>query len=200
MNTKKSPSPTLPLNAQERSPDPDIDPIGHNTETILAFNLREEGTVTRFQRILESISSSLGRPLILSSIVAFVVLWILVNILVKKMGLAAIDLPPFPWLQGMVGLGALFTTIVVLIKQNRLAKMEGRRAHLELQVNLLTEQKVTKLINLMEELRRDLPMIKNRHDAEVIAYQLPTNPESVLAALDERLETEAHRGQQDGID
>ncbi|MFI4938756.1 MAG: DUF1003 domain-containing protein [Burkholderiales bacterium] len=200
MNAKNFPSPTPPLNAQQGSPDSDLDPIGKNTETILAFNLREEGTVTHFQRILESISSSLGRPLFLSSIMAFVVTWMLVNILMGKMGFTAIDLPPFPWLQGMVGLGALLTTIVVLIKQNRLAKMEERRAHLELQVNLLTEQKVTKLINLMEELRRDLPMIKNRHDAEVIAYQLPTNPESVLAALDERLETEAHRGQPEGID
>jgi len=80
------------------------------------------------------------------------------------------------------------TTIVVLVKQNRLAKMEERRAHLELQVNLLTEQKATKIINLLEELRRDLPMIKDRHDAEATAFQQPTDPESVLAALDNRTE------------
>jgi len=81
------------------------------------------------------------------------------------------------------------TMIVVLVKQNRLAKMEERRTHLELQVNLLTEQKATKIINLLEELRRDLPMIKDRHDAEAAAFQQPTDPESVLAALDDRIET-----------
>ena len=38
-------------------------------------------------------------------------------------------------------------------EQNRLGKLEELRAHLDLQVNLLTEQKTTKLIDLMEELR-----------------------------------------------
>jgi uncharacterized membrane protein len=68
-------------------------------------------------------------------------------------------------------------------------KLEERRAHLELQVNLLTEQKTTKLINLLEELRRDLPMIKDRHDPESAAFQQPTDPEAVLAALDEHIAT-----------
>ena len=57
-------------------------------------------------------------------------------------------------------------------------------------MNLLTEQKATKLINLMEELRKDLPMVKDRHDTEAEALQQPTNPDQVLAALDEWLESE----------
>ena len=79
---------------------------------------------------------------------------------------------------------------MVLIKQSRLAKLEEQRAHLDLQVNLLTEQKTTKIIELLEELRRDLPMVKDRHDPEAAAMQQPTNPREVLAALDERRETE----------
>ena len=89
----------------------------------------------------------------------------------------------------IVSLGALITATVVLIKQNRLAKLEEQRAHLDLQVNLLTEQKVTKIINLLEELRHDLPMVKDRHDAEAMALQQPTDPHVVLAALDEQRET-----------
>jgi len=80
----------------------------------------------------------------------------------------------------------LITTTVVLITQNREAKLEKHRLELELQVNLLTEQKTTKVIRLLEELRRDLPMVKNRHDPESAALQKPTNPEEVLAALEER--------------
>jgi uncharacterized membrane protein len=74
----------------------------------------------------------------------------------------------------------------VLSKQNRLAKLEEQRAHLDLKVNLLTEQKAAKLIDLMEELRRDLPNVENRHDSEADALQQSMNPELVLAALDER--------------
>jgi uncharacterized membrane protein len=58
-----------------------------------------------------------------------------------------------------------------------MTNIEKRQAHLELQINLLTEQKTSKLIKLIEELRRDLPMIEDRFD-----------PESVIAALDEYLE------------
>jgi uncharacterized membrane protein len=83
-------------------------------------------------------------------------------------------------------LGALLTTTVVLITQNREAKLGEQRLELELQVNLLTEQKTTKLILLLEELRRDLPMVKDRHDPEAAALQKPTDPEEVLAALEER--------------
>jgi len=72
---------------------------------------------------------------------------------------------------------------VVLITQNREAKLEKQRSELELQVNLLTEQKTTKLIRLIEELRRDLPMVRDRHDPEAAALQKTTDPEEVLAAL-----------------
>jgi uncharacterized membrane protein len=74
---------------------------------------------------------------------------------------------------------------VVLSKQNRLARLEEQRAHLELKVNLLTEQKAAKLIDLLEELRRDLPNVKNRHDPEAAALRQSMNPDLVLAALDE---------------
>ena len=78
----------------------------------------------------------------------------------------------------------------MLIKQNRLAKLEELRAHLDLQVNLLAEQKATKLIDLIEELRRDLPMVKDRSDPEAAALKQPTDPNVVLATLDERREKE----------
>jgi len=89
-------------------------------------------------------------------------------------------------LQGVVGLAALLTTTVVLTKQNRMAKIEEQRAHLDLKVTLLTEQKAAKLIDLLEELRRDLPNVKNRDDPEAVALQQSMNPGLVLAALDER--------------
>ena len=62
------------------------------------------------------------------------------------------------------------------VRQERLAKLEARRLQLDLQVNLLTEQKSTKLIHLIEELWRGLPMVKDRHDLESEAMQRPTDP------------------------
>jgi hypothetical protein len=54
-----------------------------------------------------------------------------------------------------------------------------------LKVSLLTEQKVAKLIDLLEELRRDLPNVKNRHDGDAALLRQGLDPGRVLAALDE---------------
>ncbi len=72
-------------------------------------------------------------------------------------------------------------------------RINERRAHLELQVNLLTEHKTAKLIKLMVELRRDLPMLRNRRDPVAAAFQKPTDLEDVLAALDEHRESGARK-------
>lgn len=182
--------PVSPADARDKSSASGLDPVSQNVEAILAFYTREEQKLSRAQRVLETISGFLGRPLFLVSILLFVALWILTNVFAPQLGWEAFDPPPFAWLQGIVSLGALLTATVVLIKQNRLARLEELRAHLELQVNLLAEQKTTKLIDLMEELRRDLPMVKDRQDPEAAALQQPTDPQVVLAALDERRETE----------
>ena len=160
--------------------------ISQNIDSILAFYRREEQKISDSQRLLETVGGFMGRPSYLASVVAFVALWLLANALCELLGIRSLDPPPFFWLQGVVSLGALLTTTVVLITQNREAKLEEQRLELELQVNLLTEQKTTKLIRLIEELRRDLPMVKDRHDPESAALQKPTNPDELLSALQER--------------
>jgi uncharacterized membrane protein len=73
---------------------------------------------------------------------------------------------------------------MVLITQNRQAKLIERRMHLDLQVNLLTEQKTAKLIELLEELRRDLPNVRNRRDSEAEVMQHAAGPLEVIAVLE----------------
>lgn len=181
----------MPESTPEKKLEPyaDVDlsvgPMHQNIESILAFYTREEQKISPSQRLLEKLSSCLEQPIYPIAIIAFVLLWILANEVVHWMGGEEFDPAPFFWLQGIVSLGALLTTTVVLIKQRRLGKLAEQRAHLDLQVNLLTEQKTTKLIQLIEELRRDLPNVKNRQDDEANALQQPTDPEAVLAALDE---------------
>ena len=167
------------------TPAPAPDPITLNIESIAAFYQREHQKATVSQHVAEAIGNVIGRPVFLGCIVVFVTLWIHANVGLRQMNLTAFDPPPFFWLQGIVSLLALLTTTVVLIRQERLAKLEERREHLDLQVNLLTEQKTTKLIHLFEELRRDLPMVRDRRDPESEAMQHPTDPHRVLAEMDE---------------
>jgi uncharacterized membrane protein len=73
----------------------------------------------------------------------------------------------------------------VLVAQNRQYKLEQQRAHLDLQVNLLTEQKVTKVIHLLEELRRDMPNVEDRHDPQAAVLQQGADAAQVISALSE---------------
>jgi uncharacterized membrane protein len=164
----------------------EADQIDQNIAAVLDFYAREEQKISRSQRILERISGFVGQPVFLGIILMSVTLWILANAGLGKLGIAEFDPAPYFWLQGIVGLGALLTATAVLTKQNRLAQLEQQRAHLDLKVTLLTEQKVAKLIDLLEELRRDLPDVRDRHDSDAVAMQRAMNPDLVLAALDER--------------
>lgn len=92
----------------------------------------------------------------------------------------------------------MLITMAVLVRQNRLAQVAESRAHLELQVNLSAEQKATKIIILLEELRRDLLNVTNRHDEHAKALQAMTNPDDVLAEFENRRDTTA-AGKRNGV-
>jgi uncharacterized membrane protein len=169
----------------ERAPDSLSANVSQNIESIVAFHEREQRKISNSQRRLEHVSRLMARPLYLVVLLLIAALWISVNALAAPLGLAPFDPPPFPRLQGLLTLAALLTTTVVLIAQNRHSKVESQRAHLDLQVNLLTEQKVTKLIHLLEELRRDLPMVRDRHDPEAASLQARTDTAQMLSALED---------------
>jgi uncharacterized membrane protein len=162
--------------------------VSHHVETIAALHAQAESQVSLYQRTVEVVAGFLGRPLFLYITQAVVVLWVVVNLLLRARGARLYDAPPFYWLQGLVGLGALLLTIVVLITQNRQGKLAERRAQLDLQVSLSADQKIAKLIALVEELRRDLPSVKDRVDPEAEAMSEAADPHAVLEALEEKLE------------
>ena len=182
-----------PGNAPSDAPsDPrrrDVDSLsGHidqNIESIVSLQRREWETVSLSQRRVERLSRFIGRPVYLVALLMVVAAWVVYNSTAPAWGLRSFDALPFEMLNGILSLIALITTTIVLIAQNRQAKLEQQHTHLALQVNLLTEQKVTKLIHLIEELRRDLPMVKDRHDAQAAALQERADTAQVASAIEE---------------
>jgi uncharacterized membrane protein len=157
--------------------------IDQNIESIVALQNREWETVGVAQRRVEAVGRWLGRPLYLVGLLTAIAVWVSINVVRDTRG--GWDPPPFELLDGVMTLISLITTTIVLIAQNRQTKLEKQHTHLELQVSLLTEQKVTKIINLIEELRRDLPMVRDRHDAHAEALQESADTAKVVAALQE---------------
>lgn len=161
--------------------------IGRNIAAVHDFYTREEQKRSASQRHAEHIGGWVGRPAFLVATLVFVSAWVAANAVLDAQGLAPFDEAPYFWLQGLTGLAALLTTTVVLIKQDRVAKLVEQRAHLDLKVMLLIEQKTAKLIDLVEELRRDLPNVKDRSDTGAKVMLQAMSPQGVLAALGEEL-------------
>jgi uncharacterized membrane protein len=161
--------------------------IGQNIAAVHDFYSREERRRSASQRHAERIGGFVGQPAFLVVTLLFVATWVGANLALVASGRAPFDEAPFFWLQGLLGLAALLTTTVVLIKQDRVSKLGEQRDHLDLKVTLLIEQKTAKLIDLIEELRRDLPDVKHRHDADAVVMQQAIRPQAVLAALDEEV-------------
>ena len=155
-----------------------------DVESVASIRARAEQRLDRHQRMMEVLTAALGRPRTVYVTLSFVVGWVAFNLVMPKLfGWQRIDPPPFFWLQGMVALSALLMTTLVLITANRQTRDAEERSHLDLQVNLLAEHKVAKLIALVEELRRDLPMVRDRIDREADAMQEAVDPNAMIEAL-----------------
>ncbi|MBO3460739.1 DUF1003 domain-containing protein [Aetokthonos hydrillicola Thurmond2011] len=172
------------------------EPISQNIEAIIALHARHEKDVPKHQKLVEVVTSFFGRPSFLYSILLVIILWITPNILPRRFGLLRFDPPPFSWLQFSLTIGSLLMTTGVLIKQNRQEKLAEQRAQLSLQLNLLSEQKIAKLIALVEELRQDLPNVKDRYDPEAEMMKEAADPHAVIVALEETLTEELANLQQ----
>jgi uncharacterized membrane protein len=140
--------------------------------------------------MMEVVTAALGRPRTVYVTIFLVVGWISLNLAMPRVfGWHRIDPPPYFWLQGTIALSALLMTTLVLITTNRQTRNAEERSHLDLQVNLLAEHKIAKIIALLEELRRDLPMVRDRTDREADSMQEAVDPHAMLEALERVAET-----------
>ncbi len=163
------------------------DILDQDIETIVALRMHAERKVNRHQRVIERVTNALGRPFSVYFILVFIVAWIVVSVSHRYLGLPFYDMPPFPWLQDIASMSALLLAVIILTTQSRQGKLAEQRRHLDLQINLLTERKVSKLIEMMDALRRDLPSVKNNFDPEAHAMKEPVDPHTALTSLNETL-------------
>ena len=125
------------------------DKARENLDTLRQFEDAHEREASPIQRAIEAASLFFGSPTYFVFVVAFALIWIAVDGWGRSHGWLHMEDPPYFWLQGVVSLHALLLTIAVLIRQNRMAQLAEQRAHLDLQINLLTEQKVAKILEIL---------------------------------------------------
>jgi uncharacterized membrane protein len=159
-----------------------------NLELLTRFKDGEEAKISGLQSAIEGFSRFFGSPAYFAFAVAFIVLWVAVNSFGVHAHWRHVDAPPFVWLQGLVSSNALLLTVAVLIRQNRMAHVAEHRAHLDLQINLLTEQKVTKILQIIDELRPEPPAKQGTADAEVTEMSKPADAHALMHAIKEKQE------------
>ena len=123
-------------------------------------------------------------------------LWIMLNIgLLRVPHISEFDPFPFGLLTMIVSLEAIFLSTFVLVSQNRLSEASEKRAELDLQVNLLAEQKATKVLEMLDEIAQQLDGMGSRFnfkpDPEVEALKVSPEPQEVLEVIEDTVQEEA---------
>lgn len=169
---------------EQESPAKLPDSVNENIGTIAEYYARHEDKVTTAQAFVEKMSVFLGSPGYVAANVIFIVCWIILNLAAPELGFDQFDEPPFFWLQGFVSLNAFIISTTVLIRQNRMSKLAEHNAHLDLQISLLSEEKTSKIIAMLEEIRRDSPTLPNKVDTEADELSHSADTSTVLEAIE----------------
>jgi uncharacterized membrane protein len=153
-----------------------------NIEAIANHQDRYIQNSTAHQRGLDKIAAVFSRSQFLYFQIGFFTIWWICSYLSNRHILPA-DFPLFDLRSEGLGVAGLLISTGVLIYQTRQEKVSEERSHLMLQLNLITEQKIAKLISLVEELRTDLPNVKNRADLEAEVMKQAIDPQAILEVL-----------------
>ena len=170
--------------------------IRKNITAISEMQRRDVAARKPQERISDSITRFSGSTLFVFLHVAWFGVWILLNIgLVHIPYVSEFDPFPFGLLTMIVSLEAIFLSTFVLISQNRMSALSEKRAELDLQVNMLAEQKAAKTLELLEHIAQQLDVVYDRFnykaDPEIQALKVSPEPHEVLKVMEDAVEEES---------
>lgn len=167
------------------SPNPESMPahVEQTVRSITLLHAKHHQDASQAQRSLDRLTAFAGRPFFLGLVCAAVVLWTVENAAASFLGLRPPDPPPFAWLELAATVSALVMAILILVTQRNADRLADVRGQMTLELASLTEQKVAKVIELVEELRRDSPEVRDRVDSEAHEMSVRSDPHAVLGAI-----------------
>lgn len=161
------------------------DVVQRNINALLVAQRRSEQKRSVSGRIADIITAFSGSMLFVYLHVVWFAVWILANL--DFLPVQQFDPFPFGLLTMIVSLEAIFLSTFVLISQNRQSQLDQRRNNLDLQIDLLAEHEITRILCVLtaiaKKLEIDLP-----EDADLDKLQEDIAPDELLKAI-ERQET-----------
>ena len=150
--------------------------------------LEREGLEMRStaERISDAITRTTGSFGSITLHVVILFSWVVIN-LDWVPGLKPFDPFPFGVLTLIVSTEGVLLAIMILISQNRMVRQSERRAHLDLQINLLAEQEATLVLHQLQRISHKLGLEPDDRDAEARALLEQTDVDYMVRHLDKSL-------------
>jgi uncharacterized membrane protein len=169
-----------------------------NIHAVAQMELDQLGAHTLVERLTERITAAASAtPFIVAHLVWFAI-WISLN----TIGSWKFDPYPFSFLTLVVSLEAIVLTLFVLRDQARMSIVSDRRAHLDLQVNLLAEQELTAILQMMCGLSKHVGWDPHAENPNLVHLLRHTNVRDLANEINKELDP--HRtengGASDGSD
>ena len=156
--------------------------LERNIQTLMERRQREKERAGPQERIAEAITRFAGSMKFIYLHLVYFGAWILINAGIFPV-IRPFD-PTFVILAILASVEAIFLSTFVLITQNRMSAIAERQSDLHLQVGLLAEHEITRLITLVSEVARKLG-IDPEESADLADLEKDVSPEQVLDRIDE---------------
>ena len=154
-----------------------------NVETVMRLEEGTQAEQSRFERVADAITNFCGSMRFVAFHVVWYGVWIIGNTALPPD--RRWDPFPFALLTLVVSLEAIFLSAFILISQKRDALLSERRAELDLQVNLLSEQENTKVLELLKKIGQKVG-VDLTNDPDIEALEEATRSERLLQQIDQR--------------
>ncbi len=166
--------------------------VERNIRALLDRRQQEERTKTTENRLADAITRFTGSMVFVYIHLTIYSIWIIWNL--GWLGLKPFD-PSFVVLAMEASVEAIFLSTFVLISQNRMNAQADKRADLDLQVSLLAEHEVTRLITLVNAIATKMEIDIAQHP-EIQELEKDVRPEKVLDTMEAFQQKQQQENQQ----
>ena len=163
------------------------EPASRNIAAIASLEREALHERSRFDRVTDAITAAAGSAAFLVGHAVWFGVWISLNLTREP----PFDPLPFPFLTLLVSLEAIILTGMVLMSQNRMTRQAEKRAHLDLQVNLLAEQELTTMLKMLTALCERMEVAVPAREERVEQLLKDTDVHELASALDHELAEKA---------
>lgn len=127
-----------------------------------------------FMRLSDDLNNAFGSFTFLVFNIAFLVFWIAFNNGWIP-GLTIIDPFPYIFLTMALSVEAIILAIFILVSQSRQSYVSSLREELHMQVNLIAEEEITKVLKVLAEIREKLGIKEEDPELESMLQRINTN-------------------------